>query len=177
MTDKHKVFISYHHANDEGYKNKFEKMCEDVIVSKAIHDGDIDPNLKTETIRQKIRDEYLKESTVTVVLIGQETWKRKHVDWEIGSSIRKSKSNLRSGLIEILLPSYTRPEPGKYSHCTISPRLYDNVECGFAKIYNWSNDSREIKSWIHNAFQRKDKINPNNSRDSFGKNHTGSSWC
>lgn len=58
------------------------------MISKSVRIGDIDPNLATDTIRQKIRDEYLRGSTVTVVLVGPETWQRKHVDWEIGASIR-----------------------------------------------------------------------------------------
>jgi len=82
MTIRHKVFVSYHHENDERYKIIFEKMFGDVYISKSVEIGDIDPNLKTETIRQKIRDEFLRDSSVTVVLVGKETWKRKHIDWE-----------------------------------------------------------------------------------------------
>ena len=88
---RHKVFVSYHHANDQAYRNYFEKLfvdTHDIMVSKSVQIGEISPNLQTETIRQKIRDEYLGDSTVTVVLIGSQTWQRKHVDWEIGSSIR-----------------------------------------------------------------------------------------
>ena len=51
------------------------------MVSKSVQIGDIDSNLPTERIRQKIRDEYLRDSTVTIVLIGSETWKRKHIDY------------------------------------------------------------------------------------------------
>lgn len=61
MTTKHKTFISYHHANDEQYKIAFQKIfadIHDIIVPWAVEIGDIDPNLKTATIRQKIRDEY-----------------------------------------------------------------------------------------------------------------------
>ena len=80
---RHKVFVSYHHANDQYYKNLFDNLFSniyDIMVSKSVQIGDIDSNLSTERIRQKIRDEYLRDSTVTVVLIGSETWKRKHVD-------------------------------------------------------------------------------------------------
>jgi hypothetical protein len=79
----------------------------DVMVSKSVQVGDIDPNLKTDTLRQKIRDEYLHDSTVTVVLIGSETWKRKHVDWEIAASIRHTQYNPRSCLIGSL--NYFKP--------------------------------------------------------------------
>ena len=98
---RHKVFVSYHHANDQDYRDQFEKLfvdIHDIMVPKSVQIGDIDSNLKKDTVRQKIRDEYLRDSTVTVVLIGTETWKRKHVDWEIGSSIRSTEYNPRSGL-------------------------------------------------------------------------------
>ncbi|EPL6453487.1 TIR domain-containing protein [Providencia rettgeri] len=170
MTQRHKVFVSYHHANDQNYRNKFEELFTniyDIMVSKSVQIGDIDTNLKTETIRQKIRDEYLADSTVTIVLIGSETWKRKHVDWEISSSIRDTKNSTRSGLIGIILPSYQRTDTSKYNPYTIPPRLYDNIECSFAKIYNWSDNPFEVQQWIHDAFLRKDKINPDNSRDLF----------
>lgn len=86
-----KVFISFHHE-DQFYKDQFVEMMGDDIVDQSVEDGDIDDdNLSTETIRQKIRDEFIRDATVTVVLIGPCTWQRKHVDWEIGSSLRKTK--------------------------------------------------------------------------------------
>ena len=124
MSYRHKVFVSYHHANDQEYRETFERWFSDVydiMVSKSVEIGEINPNLKTDTIRQKIRDEFLRDSTVTVVLIGAETWKRKHVDWEIGASIRDTKFNPRSGLLGILLPTYPRPlgKPHNYYYTTI----------------------------------------------------------
>jgi hypothetical protein len=88
---RHKVFVSYHHANDQFYRNQFELLFADiydVIVSKSVRIGDIESYLTTDTIRNKIRDHYLRDATVTVVLVGEQTWQRKHIDWEIGSSIR-----------------------------------------------------------------------------------------
>lgn len=176
---KHNVFVSYHHANDQYYRNQFENLFSNtynIMVSKSVQIGDINPNLATETIRQKIRDEYLRDSTVTVVLIGSETWKRKHVDWEIGSSIRQTQYNSRSGLIGILLPSYPRYDMSKYNPYTIPPRLYDNIQCDFAKIYNWDNNPNAVQQWIHEAFERRNKINPDNSFPSFVNNRSGDRW-
>ena len=159
MSNRHKVFVSYHHDNDQNYRDLFEGLfsdIHDIMVSKSVQIGDIDPNLKVDTIRQKIRVEYLRDSTVTVVLIGAETWKRKHVDWEISASIRNTAFNPRSGLLGILLPTYPRPdgEPTKYYPCTIPARLHDNIECGFAKIYNWRHNPDVVQQWIHEAFIR-----------------------
>ncbi len=179
MSNRHNVFISYHHKNDEAYKIEFERLFSgvyDILETKAVSDGDIDPYIKTETIRQKIRDEFIRSASVTVVLIGSETWKRKHVDWEISSSIRDTQLNSRTGLIGIILPSYTRSDTRNYNKGTIPPRLQDNIDCEFAKIYNWSNDPHEVQGWIHEAFNRRKQVNPNNSREMFGQNRSTSSW-
>ncbi len=181
LINRHKVFVSYHHANDQYYRNLFENLFSatyDIMVSKSVQIGEISSNLATETIRQKIRDEYLRDSTVTVVLIGSETWKRKHVDWEIGASIRNTQYNPRSGLLGILLPTYPRPynEPNNYYPYNIPPRLYDNIQCGFAKIYNWSDNPSAVHDWIHDAFVQRSKIIPNNSYESFVNNRFGERW-
>ena len=134
---RHRVFVSYYHAEDQYYRERFEGLfsdIHDIMVSESVEIGDIDPDLKTETIRQKIRDEYLKDSTVTVVLVGAHTWQRKFVDWEIGSSIRQTQHNSRSGLLGILLPTYPGYANNSYDPHTIPPRLYDNIKCDFAKI-------------------------------------------
>lgn len=181
MNNRHKVFVSYHHGNDQAYKNRFESLfshSHDILVSKSVQIGDIDPNLRTETVRQKIRDEYLRDSTVTVVLVGSETWKRKHVDWEIASSIRNTEFNPRSGLLGIILPTYPRPynAPNNYTHNTIPPRLHDNIECGFASIHNWSDDPNTVQSWIHQAFNKRKTANPDNSYPSFSNNRNSDRW-
>ena len=179
MTNRHKVFVSYHHGNDQPYRNRFEHLfsdIHDIFVSKSVQIGDIDTNIKTDTIRQKIRDEYLRDSTVTVVLIGSQTWQRKHVDWEIGSSIRDTLYSSRSGLLGIILPTYPRQNKNEYNRYTIPPRLYDNIQCGFANIYNWNEDPNIVQKWIHEAFEKREKIIPDNSFPSFINNRSGERW-
>jgi len=176
---RHKVFVSFHHAKDQTYRDRFEDMfayINDIMVVRSVQIGDLDPNLKTETIRQKIRDEYLRDSTVTVVLIGAETWKRKHVDWEIAASIRHTQYNPRSGLLGIILLTYPRQDQQTYDPYTIPPRLYDNIKCRFAEIYNWSNDANTVQNWIHEAFERRNRVNPNNTLPLFANNRSGGRW-
>lgn len=106
-TVKHNIFISYHHGNDQYYKDTLLTLNKiyDVFIDKSVDTGDIDDNLPAESIRTKIRDEYLSDSTVTIVLVGLETWGRKHVDWEIYSSMYDGTVNKRSGILVINLPS------------------------------------------------------------------------
>ena len=106
---KHKVFISYHHANDQAYKESLiewnEKNDYDIFIDASVDTGDIDDRLSDDSIRQKIRDEYLRDSTVTILLVGTETKNRKHVDWEIYSSMFDGQINKKSGVLVIQLPS------------------------------------------------------------------------
>ena len=179
LRQRHKTFVSYHHVNDQYYRDLFETMFayhHDIMLSQSVQIGDIDPYLRTETVRQKIRDEYLRDSTVTVVLIGSQTWQRKHVDWEIGSSIRDTQYNPRSGLLGIVLPTYPRQDITKYNPYTIPPRLSDNIDCSYAQIYNWSNDPAEVQGWIHDAFNRRRTVNPDNSYETFANNRSGERW-
>ena len=183
MSDRHRVFVSYYHKDDQHYKEIFESRFSntyDIYVSESVKMGDIDDTkLSTEQILQKIRDEYLRDSTVTVVLIGAHTWQRKFVDWEIGASIRQTKFNSRSGLLGILLPTYPRPQGDltKYNRYTIPPRLHDNIQCNFATIYNWSKDPSTVQAWIHEAFKRRNEDPPpDNSRPAFGKNRSKERW-
>lgn len=85
----HKVFISFHHGNDQKYKDYLSRIADPfkVFIDKSVEIGDIDEDDSDETIRQIIRDDYLDDSTVTIVLVGTETRNRKHVDWEIFSSM------------------------------------------------------------------------------------------
>lgn len=103
----HKVFISYHHANDQQYKESLVKWAEenDIFRDWSVDTGDISEDLADEQIREKIRDEYLKDSSVTILLVGTETKRRKHIDWEIYSSMYDGRVNKKSGIIVINLPT------------------------------------------------------------------------
>ena len=103
----HKVFISYHHENDQSYKESLLDVnkSNNIFIDISVDTGDIDENLDDQAIRQIIRDDYLKDSVVTIVLIGIETKNRKHIDWEIYSSMINGKVNKRSGILIVNLPS------------------------------------------------------------------------
>lgn len=103
----HKVFISYHHANDQWYKEELIRWGEQhgVFIDDSVHSGDIPDEWDDEKIRVEIRDNYLRTTTVTILLVGTQTWARKHVDWELYSSMRDSEKNPKSGIVVVMLPS------------------------------------------------------------------------
>ena len=177
---RHRVFISFHHA-DQSYKDYFVRAMGDDFVDESVADGDIDDrNLATETIRQRIRDNFIRDATVTVVLIGPCTWQRKHVDWEIGSSLRQTQLNSRCGLLGILLPNHPDfPDFGRnnFNPHLVPPRFADNYGGNdpYAIVYDWPSNfyPDEIRRWIHRAFQRRTGTPPNNGRLQFRRNRSG----
>ena len=104
---RHKVFISYHHRNDQEFKDELVEFGEkhNIFLDQSVDTGNISDDLTDQRIREKIRDEYLRDSSVTIVLVGTETQRRKHVDWEIYSSMFDGRVNKRSGILVVNLPT------------------------------------------------------------------------
>lgn len=102
----HKVFVSYHHDRDQNYKDSLINFGtkNSIFVDRSVDPGDIPDEAGDERIRRIIRDRYLRDSTVTIVLVGKETKHRKHVDWEIHSSMYDGAVSKRSGIVVINLP-------------------------------------------------------------------------
>lgn len=165
---RHKVFISYYHKDDQYYRDEFERLFGNLFINKSVNDGDIDSDLSDEYIKRLIQEGYIVDSSVVLVLVGQKTKCRKHVDWEISAGLNK-KIGGYSGLIGVLLPNFPLTVDGKYYKTDLPERLADNVNSEFAEIYTWdwvcSSEAR-IKNAIETAFNNRvdkaDKID--NSR-------------
>ncbi len=168
---KHKVFISYYHDDDQYYKDKFEELFDDIFINKSVSDGDIDDDLSANYIKRLIQEDYLTDTSVLVVLVGKNTFKRKHVDWEISAALSKKVGGY-SGLLGLCLPNHSAFGKDKYSDDDVPPRLVDNLKSGFAKLYDWTTSEQIIKARIEDAFNAridmKDTID--NSREQFKKN-------
>ncbi len=178
----HRVFISYHHQNDQIYKDALVKWaCENgVFIDGSVDTGDISDDLPDQTIRKIIRDEYLRDTTVTILLCGTETAKRKHVDWELYSSMIDGAVNKKSGIIVINLPSvnctyYTANHAGEKENVFpqtkkwttldragyesrypyMPKRIIDNLANGaLISVINWTDvNSSKLKYMIERAYE------------------------
>ena len=161
---KHKIFISYYHKDDQEYKNRLILALSDKAVDFSVREGDIqEEGLHIDEIRRRIRDDHIADATVTIVLIGPCTWKRKHVDWEISASLIDRPRNPRCGLIGLLLPTHPdyRKQPDDRNPRLMPPRLAHNIEGDnpFAVVYDWPNNGlgRKMVPKIHTAFLRRKK--------------------
>src|ERR1035441_9163213 len=133
---RHKCFISFHHAdNDEVIQ--FIETFESIFIPRVLGVSDEDDfidSYDTDYVMAQIRERYLTDSTVTIVLVGQCTWARRYVDWEVYSTLRNDKYNKRSGLLAITLPS-----AADYWEKQLPPRVADNVNDadGYARWYKY----------------------------------------
>jgi len=84
---RHKCFVSYHHT-DQDEADKFIDEFEDAFIPRVLGVSDEDDfidSADTDYVMDQIREKYLTDSTVTIVLVGKCTWARRYV---IGRSTR-----------------------------------------------------------------------------------------
>jgi hypothetical protein len=147
---RHKVFISYH-AVDAVEVVDFIEKYDDVFIARAIgmeEDGsDIIDSTNVDYIRRTIREKYLKDSTVTMVLVGSCTWARKFVDWEIYSSLRSNPSP--NGLLAVQLPSTSTSTPAPTRLELNRPKSGNE---GYANYYVTPTSAATLRSEIQSAF-------------------------
>ncbi len=163
---KHKIFISYFHDDDQKYKDELlvKNNNNNFFIDGSVDAYDIDESLSYKQIIIKIRDEYLKDTTVTLVLLGLNTHHRRYVDREIYSSLIDGKINKRSGLVIIILPEFFQKYQMNITQENAGKRIYDNVKNKYAEIIVF-NDEMTNKIWnkIDDAFNKKTRQEPDNS--------------
>jgi len=150
---RHKCFVSYHHADEdevETFIDSFESVFIPRVLGISDEDVDLIDSTDTDYVMDQIREKYLTDSTVTVVLVGKCTWARRYVDWEVYSSLRNDKLNRRSGLVAITLPSIAN-----FSDRALPPRVDDNVngDDGYARWKKYPASEGSLRSMVEEAFQ------------------------
>lgn len=84
----HKTFISFHHENEQDLKDEIiERFGGEYFINKSVGDEDIDIELCDDSIMAKIRQDHIADSTVTLILIGKETYNRPFINSEIQASL------------------------------------------------------------------------------------------
>lgn len=87
---KHKVFISFYHHDDQQYKDYIDQKLSNNLINKSVMKGQYDPDNSDEYIKRLIREDKVSDSSVVIVLVGPNTRRRKHVDWEIYAGLSAS---------------------------------------------------------------------------------------
>ena len=159
----HKCFISYH-ADDKSAVDDFSSKFSGSFIHRGISMAeDIIDSENTDYVMRRIRELYLQDSTVTIVLIGKCTWARRFVDWEVQASLRQPKDGYANGVVAIQLWD---------SFSKLPNRVKLNVDSGYSKFYEYPSSSAGLSNIIEEAWNaRFDKSNLIvNLRDRYGYN-------
>lgn len=145
------VFVSYAHRLDQDVADEFRRKfgTEGMVFSdRSLENQDLgayrDETIKDNYIRPKIR-----QSSVTIVLIGSTTGGRWWVDWEIYYSMLKTSGNDRNGVLGIFIP---------YKEHNIPQRILDNMD--YCELISMPSTKAELEAAIERAYAKR-----NNSPD------------
>lgn len=157
---KRKVFVSYHHSGDQYYYDDFSSKFYNQY--EAITDNSLDRRVESDDVdyvMRLIRENYITGTSCTIVLVGNNSWGRKYIDWEIKATLDK-----QHGLIGVQLPTL---QQNLYGNVNVPARLSDNIDSGYAVWVTWANftaSASSCKSYIEQANGRS-KTLIRNSRD------------
>jgi hypothetical protein len=99
-----------------------------IFIDRSVDEYSIDDKgMKSEQIREIIRDRYIRDATATIVLCGPGTRGRKYVDWEIHATMYDSPINHCGELLVINTP--------ESSNCSLAAPEDEDLVPNFAERY------------------------------------------
>lgn len=147
----HKTYISFK-AEDSDYKDEIQSWPHLDYVDKSLNTpiNSTDP----EYILRKIREDYLRDSTVTVFLIGNRSsevlgpWEQQYIKGELQASLYDGSGNTKSGILGVVLPDM---------ETTVHGGTYSCWKCGESHTTVRINDDTVIKEFSYNYYVPQDK--------------------
>jgi len=168
---RRKVFVSHSHLHEKE-NNTFLVQFGDVFVAKGLGVGDNDEFINstdTDYVMRRIRELYLEDSTVTIVLIGACAHSRRYLDWEIKASLQKSGDGFANGLLGITLPS---TDGSAFLPERFKLNWDKEQQNSYALYHSYPTSKEQLRGWIEEAFQRRQSHTHliKNSQDKWGYN-------
>lgn len=153
---RRKCFISYHHS-DQNAVNQFVRDFDhnnDCLIARGLGEempGDVINSTNTDYVMSKIRERFLRDSTVTIVILGRCTWARRYVDWEIQSSLRRGEYTTPNGLLGIKLRTFGGFPP-RFER-NLSPD-WPRLDC-YARHMDYPQSTADLVEEIEAAYNRR----------------------
>ena len=157
------VDMPSYHRDDQEEVDKFIETFDherDVFIARAVgSDQTMDELIESDdddSVMRRIREEHIRDSTVTLVFVGKNTWSRKFVDWELAASLHQgSKAGLPNGVLAILSP--------ELSEAILPDGFVDNWESGYGKFHPYPKNRTQLSKWIDQAFGAREDEGKRNS--------------
>ena len=143
---RHKCFISFK-TEDLDFKKYIQNELKVEMIDKSLKEP-IDSN-DEEYIMKKIRKEYLRDSTVTIFLIGKHSseklgyYEQRYIKRELQGSLYNGEGNTRSGILGVVLPEMYDNIFGGKQKCSVCSKYHNIVNI---------NDETVIKEFGYNYY-------------------------
>lgn len=142
----HKTYISFK-AEDASYKEEVQSWTHLDYVDKSLNTpiNSTDPDY----ILRKIREDYLRDSTVTVSLIGTRSaeilgsWEQQYIKGELQASLYTGANNTKNGILGVVLPEMETAVYGGQYNCWQCGQTHSTVKI---------NDNTVIKEFSYNYY-------------------------
>lgn len=169
----HKTYLS-HHPDDQSQVGQFLEQF-DYLNNLAIHrpQGELEQDIEREDNKHKLihkmRQRYLKDSTVTLLLLGPCTYTQRSVDLELLASLHHGQDVmadpdediLPNGLVAVMLPHYQ--ENGFPDRLNENLRVSETQPIPYAKVIPYPDDKATLAAAIKEAYTRRQTLLPNNT--------------
>lgn len=146
---RRKVFLSHYHGHRD-WTDAFLRDFGDVFIRRsvgALRDDNLINSCNPEYVMRRIREEYIADSTVTIILVGPCTHGRRYIDWEIKGSLKRAADGMPNGLLAIQCSSNPVHLPQRLA-ANWNPQ---NSDC-YARFYRYPQSKDELRSCIEEAF-------------------------
>lgn len=141
-----RTFFSFHYQRDIWRANVVRNSGVVIGSSAAgFQDASIweEAKKKGDAKIKSMIDEGLRNTSVTVVLIGAKTAGRKYINYEIDQSIKRN-----NGILGIRVHNIEDANGNTDFKGDVPFKLLNN---GY-KVYNWPFDSEKFKKWVEDAY-------------------------
>jgi hypothetical protein len=151
----HKCYISFK-TEDVAYKRYIQEKLNIDMIDKSL-DVAID-SYDEDYILQKIREDYVSDSSVTIHLIGaysaevRGSYEQRFIKRELQASLYNGQNNPRSGILGIVLPSIEASIYGGTGPC---PHCRNNIS------FVYINDNTVVSEFSYNYYIPNNKCHHN----------------
>ncbi len=142
----HKCFISFK-TEDAGYKDALLALEGLDLIDKSLHEAI--NSIDEDYIMQKIRSDYLADSTVTIHLIGlhgaenKGGYEQRFIKRELQASLYDGQNNTKSGILGIVLP---------HAYGSVYKGQLNCLMCGGVHNHVAIDDGTVVKEFSYNYY-------------------------
>ena len=159
---RRKVFISYFKGDKpwvDALVRDYGQQGTGVFIPRVVGVKDEDDFVNSDNpdyIISAIRERYIQDTSVTILIIGQCTHSRKYIDWEIKSSLRQPVKGMPNGLLGLAVAPPKDPFGNPIWH-VLPERFSINYkdkrpDLSYAQYRTWPTNAAELRKWIEESY-------------------------